>query len=309
MNQLQWPEHNNLELRETDGGILVSQNRTAYIARKWQLTKPVVEVVQWALDSGLHWLIQNGHPKESHRYPHGNGGNYIAFSPVQENLWVFAIDEQSPSSTKERSDVRQAVFQKKYRAVFDEHGIRFKTESRNTRNLLVEHSDLREAIAVAGSVSRDIGTIGGSRRIIGSYRGFIDEAHLQGRLLKFWDAIDFGRPLECLASEYRISNGRRIDILARDRATGAVVVLELKQQSANETVIMDQIVPYLEDSSLRIQSSKQGRSPWGCLIAEQVPQKVREAVRACSHSIVAFEAIWTEDGVSLKNVAGVWPSR
>ena len=308
MQGIKWQEYNTLELRNTVGGILVSQNGAAYIARKWRLTEQVVEVVQWALDSGLCWLIQNGHPKESHRYPHGNGGEYIAFSPVQENLWVFAIDQQSPTNSKERMDVRRAVFQKKYRAIFNEHGIRFRAEPSVNKNLLVELSDLREAIAVAASVARDIGTIGGSRKILGSYKGFIDEAHLQGRLLKYWDRINFGRSFDCLASEHRISNGRRIDILARDRESGAVVVLELKQQVAKETVISEQIIPYVKDAALQEYAKSRGSVAWGCLIAEQIPQKVREAVWACSHPVVAFEASWIEEGVLLKKVAGDWPS-
>lgn len=305
MQQLCWNEYNDLKLSELEAGILVSQNGAAYIARNWRLTDQVSEVVQWALDSGLHWLIQNGHPKESHRYPHGNGGNYISFSPVQDNLWVFAIDEQSPSNRKERNDVRQAVFQKKYRAIFSEHGIRFEIESRNTKNLLVKNPDLREAVAVAANVARDIGRIGGSRIVSGDYKGFIDEAHIQGRLLKYWDRVDFGRSLSCLASEYRLSNGRRIDILAQDKTEGALIVIELKQQCAHEAVIHGQIVPYLEDTALKKKAI--GRGIWGCLIAEQVPHKVREAVRTCNYPIVAFEAVWDKDGVLLKKVAGNWP--
>ncbi len=305
---MKWHEFNKLELQETCDGILVSQDGASYVARNWRLTEKVVEVVQWALNSGLYWLIQNGHPKESHRYPHGNGGNYISFSPLQDNLWVFAIDEQSPSNSIDRTDVRRAVFQKKYRAVFDENGIRFKIESRNTKNLIVEQNNLREAIAVASSVARDIGTVGGSRRITGSYKGFIDEAHLQGRLLKFWNDINFGCELDLLESEHRISNGRRIDILACDRKSGALVVVELKQQSAKEVVINKQIIPYLEAVSLSVRLSAGDCPVWGCLIAEQIPERVRKLISDCSHPIVAFEARWDERGVLLKKVAGDWPS-
>lgn len=303
MHSISWKDKNNLELLETADGIIVSQNNESYLARNWHLTDQVIEVIQWAIESGLHWLVQNGHPKICNRYPHGNGENYISFSPVQKNLWVFVMDEQSPSSKHDRRDVRRVIFQKKYAPIFDQYRIKYKTESRNTKNLIVEKSEIREAIAVASHVAHDVGVIGGSRLMNGDYKGFIDEAHLQGRILKYWNVINFGRHLNLVCSEYRVQGGR-IDILARDTLTHALIVIELKHQRAEENVVSEQIERYIH--ALKFTNDK--CRFWGCLIAPEIPHNVQKAVYASPFPIIAFRPVWVDQGVLLQKIAGDWPN-
>lgn len=49
-----------ITLSEVDNGLLIQQYDQGYIARKWQLSDTIIEMVKSALDSGLIWMIREG---------------------------------------------------------------------------------------------------------------------------------------------------------------------------------------------------------------------------------------------------------
>ncbi len=58
-----YPEWN-IEISKHINGLLISQRERTYLARKWQITSEVQEVIDTALSFGLTHLWQKGHPSK-----------------------------------------------------------------------------------------------------------------------------------------------------------------------------------------------------------------------------------------------------
>ncbi|MDA8723985.1 hypothetical protein N9M90_04240 [Alphaproteobacteria bacterium] len=83
-----------LELTETESGILVQQDGREYLARKWKLTSQVNEIIDTAISNGFTSLWVDRHPSTS-------SAHYICFSRDHAKPWEFLIGgEANPPDVK-----------------------------------------------------------------------------------------------------------------------------------------------------------------------------------------------------------------
>ena len=127
-------------LEDYPEGILVRQHSDSYIARGWQITPDVQELVDSCLDAGMKWMIRIGHPLPKNLYPNKKGVVYLAFSPTRENHWSMAIDSFNLKTLK----FSHGVFNGKYKSQFNKHKIPYQFEKRNKKagHLVVRRDDL-----------------------------------------------------------------------------------------------------------------------------------------------------------------------
>lgn len=85
---------NDLLITEQDEGLLIAQNKKTFLARKWQLTKEVQEIIKLSLNKGFCKLWVDGHPK-------GDTSHYICFSRSHSKPWEYLIGgEARPPNVK-----------------------------------------------------------------------------------------------------------------------------------------------------------------------------------------------------------------
>jgi hypothetical protein len=274
---------NGIQLEDVDGGLLVRQHADAYVARRWRLTEPTIDLVKTALGSNLRWMIREGHPQAHSRWPSGRGRVYLAFSPTRENHWSVAIDSFSES----KGDFAHAVFNGKYHHQFLQHGVPFEFEKRNTGagHMVVARPHVLETVALLGKLDHSVLFLGRSGD---AKLGFVTEYDIQRALMFQWVNSPFASTHRIIGDEFPVDPGlnpRRIDVLARDRQTGDWLVIEVKRAEAKIDAIR-QIEGYL--LSLGRRDDFLGGAITGALVAERVPPAVREAAR--SAGIAAYEA-------------------
>lgn len=258
-----------LSIEDMADGLLVRQYSEAYIARNWETSAPTVEFIQTALSAGLKWMIREGHPQESSRWPHGRGRVYLAFSPTRENQWSMAID----SYNKKRGDFGQAVFNGKYRLQFEEKSIPFKFEKRNRSagHLVVKREMVIHVLERLSELDHEVLYLG---RSAFTHAGFRTEYDIQRAILFNWSSIDVGANCVLIGDEVPVDNApnpRRIDILSYNQSTNEYVVIELKRAEALANAV-DQLDSYC--CALQRQDLYSASSIKGVLIAERIPLEV-----------------------------------
>ena len=273
---------NGIELRDHDVGILVKQFNDAYVARNWQITDQTIQLVQTAIKSGLHWMIRDGHPRANALWPSGKGTVYLAFSPTRENQWSVAIDSFSES----RRDYGHAVFNGKYRLQFEQLRVPFEFEKRNRRagHMVVSREHVLSTIRLLRDLDHRVLYL---RRSEETVDGFATEYDIQHALLFNWDRTPFAEYYDLVIDEFPVDlgqNPRRIDILAKEKASGGKLVIEIKRAEANQDSIR-QIRGYLH--ALRRRSDFRGNAITGALVAERIPSNVRADAKR--YAISAYE--------------------
>jgi hypothetical protein len=302
-----WPKFD-LTISQHDRGLLISQHGKAYIAKHWRLATPVIEMVEIALVHGLTSLIQNGAPQSSKLEPSGDGAEYLSFARKPNEYWVMVINDNSATSRRSRSDVNKVLFSKRYRHVLKQAEIPCQVEKfRNASNIEVP-AKYAEAAIKACLPYLDIHAIRSGRRgVTGEYPGFRNEADIEKWLMENLNDQQLGRKIKVEGRQIRIDTGLMIDILLRDKESGELIVLEIKQGRAQPKDVEEQLQRYV--SSPDVKNRAQGRPVIGCLVAELVESSVKAAVENAKYPVVAFEIQWhPTDSVTLKRVAGSWPS-
>lgn len=274
---------NGIVLKEVADGLLVTQWDEAYLAKRWTLSDHVVELVEAAISAGLRWMIRERHPQTSRRWPSQTGTVYIAFSPTRENQWSFAIDTIKPTG-----DYGHCVFNGKYRDQFLSRRLPFRFEARNkgAGHLVVDRPDVIHTIRSLKGMDHSVLHLGRTASAV----GFQTEYDIQRQLIANWDSTPFGASCELIGDEVPIDRGmtpRRIDILARDRGSGVLIVIELKRGEPAEAALT-QVLGYVEALT---SSCRFGGSPaCAVLIAERLGSVVREAAAAAG--VIGYEIEW-----------------
>ncbi len=276
---------NDITLEEVREGLLVQQHGEAYIARNWMLSEPVIELIQTAMSSGLTWMIRTDHPRQNARMPNRRGVVYLAFSPTQHQQWSMAIDSVRPKS----GAYGHGVFNGKYHEQFVESGIPFKFEARNktSGHLVVAREDVLTTLEALASLDHRVLDLGRTAR---EHDGFATEYEIQKAVMDGWATSPFGSRYKIVQDEYPIDGGlnsRRIDVLATDTSSGDWLVVEIKRAEANMDAL-HQLEDYL--LSLGKKDEFAFGEIVGALVAERVPQAVREA--AGHAGISAYEVTW-----------------
>lgn len=276
---------NGIVLQEIDEGLLVRQGDEAYVARKWLLSKPVIELVEAAIAAGLRWMIRTDHPRINARWPNRRGVVYLAFSPSPHQQWALAVDTIQP----ERGDYGHGVFNGKYHEQFLRSELPFSFEKRNkgSGHLTVARNNVLPTIAALSQFDHQVLDLGRTER---SHAGFATEYDIQRMILEHWNETPFAQRYEIKQDEYPVDGGlnsRRIDILARDPATSDTLVIEIKRAEANLDALQ-QVMDYLLALGQK-DAFAFGRLD-GVLVAERIPKAVLDA--ALCNGIAVYEIDW-----------------
>lgn len=274
-----------IEVENMDGGLLVRQGDEAYIARKWQLSSATEELIETAAGSSLSCMIRDDHPRRNSRWPNTRGVVYLAFSTTSSNQWSLAIDTFNPA----HGDYSAAVFNGKYQTQFLDAGIPFKFEGRNkgSGHLVVARQNVIQTLEALSHFDHSVLA---HNRTTHDGEGFTTEYVLQRQILSKWKQTPWADRYDVVQDEFPVDGGltsRRIDILARDRATGDWLIIELKRAEANIAAV-HQVSEYLLALGKRDDFSH-GRLD-GVLIAERISSAVR--VAAANEGVTAYEASW-----------------
>jgi hypothetical protein len=275
-----------LELEDTEHGLLVRQYDQAYVARNWQLTPPVVELVETCLGVGLTWAIRKDHPRSNSRWPNPRGVVYLAFSPTPDFQWALAIDTWKPN----RGDFDFGAFNGKYQTQFLQHDIPFRFEKRNkgAGHMEVDREHVLSTIRKLGGFDHSVLQM---FRPQPDAEGYGTEYDIQRDLLINWTETVFAQEgYRVVQDEFPVDGGltsRRIDILTRQASTQDWLIIELKRAEASHAAVL-QVADYLRALGRKDQFSF-GRLE-GCLIAERIPETVAAACRA--EGIRAYEIAW-----------------
>ena len=279
-----WPAHN-IEVENTDEGLLVRQDGEAYVARNWRLTPATEQLISAAIASGLCCMIREDHPRKNARWPNTRGVVYLAFSPNSKCQWAFAIDTFRAG----RGTYGAAVFNGKYQAQFSAAGLPFSFERRNkgAGHLVVAQENVIPTIEALAGFDHQVLALNRSHH---GGEGFSTEYVLQRQILTNWNRTPFAERYDIIQDEFPVDGGltsRRIDILARDRLSGDWLVIELKRAEAN-TPAVAQVADYVlalgrrDDFATGILRA--------VLIAERFSPEVRRAAeREC---VDLYEARW-----------------
>lgn len=299
-----WAEYD-LQISDSDRGLLITQNGDGYVAKNWNVTQPVINIFEKALKYGLTCLLQNGHPQPSKREPEGDGAEYIAFSRVPNELWVMCIDDNSPSSKKSRNDVLQVLFNKRYRGVLTQAGVPWKTENfRNASNIFVPVENFEDAIKACIPYLDIHAKRGGKRGKAGEYPGFREEADIERWLMENFNDEMLNRKIRVTGRQVRIDAGI-IDILLEDKGSGEIIIVEVKQGRAQPVVIEEQLQRYITSDDMI--SRANGKPILGCVVAEKIEKTVIDSINNSPHKIVGYEINWQNKNlVTFNYIAGKW---
>jgi hypothetical protein len=257
-----WPE-NDLRLFQHPEGLMVSQGGDSYLARKWRLSTDLVCLVDAALDVGFACAIRHNHPRPHNRLP--KGVEYLGFSRVPSERWVFVVDQFSCLGRGPRERILKVTFEQAYRATIERAGIPFEPEPAGGQNLFVPYANAIGAIEACAKdvefVEENLGTRhweDTKARI-----GFITESILESFLRKHWDHLPIADEIELLDHQVPVEGGY-IDLLGRNRVSGSLVVIELKRNRVGPEVL-DQLARYVNSETLRRRAGT--KVPEGIVIA------------------------------------------
>lgn len=104
------------------------------------------------------------------------------------------------------------------------------------------------------------------------------EQYLEDILVAQWDSLDWGADLEYIGRQVPCGTLGRIDILARDRATGDFVVIELKRDQTDDEVI-GQLSRYMGWAADH-KAASEGVGVRGIIVVHELTPKLRAAASA-----------------------------
>ena len=267
-------------MKDTEHGLMVTQYSDSYIARRWKISKNLVELVQTALDSKLFWLIRDGHPQVHALWPSTKGRAYLAFSPTRDKHWALAIDSVNSSGL----DYGKAVFNGKYHEQFLKHGIKFSFEKRNTESGHMEVSR-DQVLPIIRKMANFDHSVLYKNKSSTPVNGFSTEYDIQRSILSSWSKTPFAKRFEIIGDEVPVNLGSRnasrnnlgrIDILAKNIKLNEYLVIEIKRAEAHIEVL-DQIKGYL--AALRRNAQMSKASIKGVLVAERIPPQVLSSAK------------------------------
>lgn len=301
-----WPEYS-LELIDIEDGLRVRQGDDAYMARGWNLTNSVLDIVEMALRHGLICMIQNRHLQPSKREPMGDGAVYLSFSRSANEYWVLGLNDNAGLNRRSRSNVVRVLFNKMYRHALIYADIPFQVEKfRNASNIEVPVEFVERAMTACLPYLDSHARQRGKSGVPGDYAGFRDEADIERWLMENLNNRLLGRAFSILGRQMRIDVGI-VDILLRDETTEGLIVVEVKQGRSQPVHVVEQLARYLSSQDLALIAK--GRPILGCLVAELIEATTKAAVERIGKPIVAYSITWRgRSNVKMNKVAGNWPS-
>lgn len=225
---------------------------------------------------------------------------YIGFSRTPHERWVAVLDQYSPATGLQGGTVRRFTVEQAYRAVLDLSGIPYAQEGGGGRNLFVEFEHHPDVFAAAAAHVEDVESGLGARQWnqVKDEIGFITEAVLETALLSRWSMIKAFEDLDLLGNQVD-----RVDIVARHRRSGALVLMELKRGVAGGEVL-SQLDRYVQGSAV----VHRGQEPvWGAIIARQFTQELLGAVAVSSFPIALFTFEGSPATMAVERIASSWP--
>jgi len=146
-------------------------------------------------------------------------------------------------------------------------------------------------IDVLGSTAANCPVVGGT---------FVREADLESFLVRNWDRLDFGTPLEFVAQQVPCGELGIIDVLARDRVTRDYVVVELKKGQADD-VVFGQLSRYLGGIE-RDCATIEGIGVRGIIVARTISSRLRAAA-SVNPKVGLRQYVWVSNGGSRASLA------
>ena len=274
-----------ITLEDCPEGIIVKQDQISYIARGWQITNEVIEMVDCCLDAGMRWMIRENHPQRGNLCPNKQGVVYLAFSPTRENHWSMAID----SFNSKRLTFGDGVFNGKYHSQFNKYKIPFHFEKRNksSGHLIVKRNNLFLAIKKLIILDHSVLYFKKKERV--NNIGFILETDIKRFIILNWKKTPFADQ-ELIRDEYPVTNGfnpERVDLLAFNKKSKSYSVIELKRA---EALIgdLDQVEGYCKKLKEKNEFKNYSFDP--VLIAERISDKIKQ--KASQKKILTYEIKW-----------------
>lgn len=251
-----WPQVD-LAIEECDKGLIIKQNNETCLARNWTLSPQIIDVIDSAIQAEFSCLIRYSHPSPNKRWP--SGVEYIGFSRVPEERWIFVLDQYSTDSKKFRTHISQITFEKHYQVVLDNAGIQWKPERAGGKNVFIPFSQFHKALTVCNpKIVDSVESVIGSKEWEAKKAeiGLVTEAILESWMIKNWSLLPFGNSIKFLRNQFPADGF--IDILAQDKKTNALVVIELKRGIVESEVISEQLTRYVNSSTIQTLSEMKG---------------------------------------------------
>lgn len=291
-----WPVAG-LQVVSEPRGLRIQQIASSYLALDWRLTDQVRGFIDAAVEAGFRTLIRSQHPQPNRRE---RGVRYIGFSRTPHERWVAVLDQYSPATGLQGGTVRRFTVEQAYRAVLDSKGIPYSQERGGGRNLFVEFERHPDVFAAAAAHVEDVESGLGARHWnqVKDEIGFITEAVLETALLSRWSTIKAFEDLDLLGNQVD-----RVDIVARHRRSGALVLMELKRGVAGGEVLA-QLDRYVRGSAMALRE----REPvWGAIIARHFTQELVDVLATSSFPIALFAFEGSPAMMVVRQVASSWP--
>ena len=108
------------EVKTSEGkflGTRIIQDGCTYIARNWELTEEVKDILKTSCKVGINKFWRNNHPSKPYLLggkKYLDGSHHISCSKEHDQPWVFAIGAESLSSHSGKQRVRVITFNKTY---------------------------------------------------------------------------------------------------------------------------------------------------------------------------------------------------
>jgi hypothetical protein len=136
---------------------------------------------------------------------------------------------------------------------------------------LFDHVERRQRVVTASAPDQPTGCAPPDFRLA-------IEQYLEDILVAQWNSLDWGADLEFLGRQVPCGTLGRIDILARDRATGDFVVIELKRDQTDDETI-GQLSRYMGWAAEH-KAAPQNVGVRGIIVVHELTPKLRAAVLA-----------------------------
>jgi len=129
---------------------------------------------------------------------------------------------------------------------------------------------------------------------------FARESDLENYLVRNWDRLDFGTPLQFVAQQVPCAELGIIDVLARDRVTRDYVVVELKKEQADD-VVFGQLARYMGGIE-RDRATMEGVGVRGIIVARTTSSRLRAAA-SVNPKVGLRQYVWVPNGESRASLA------
>jgi hypothetical protein len=292
-----WPAAD-LTISAADRGLLIEQAGARYLAVDWRVTDQVRAFIEAAVSFGFTTLIRSQHPQPNRRE---KGVRYIGVSRTPHERWVAVLDQYSPATGLRGGTVRRFTVEQAYRTVLGSHGIPYTQERGGGRNLYVEFERHRDVFAAAAAHVEAVESGLGARHWnqVKDEIGFITEAVLETALISRWSTIKAFDDLDLLGNQVD-----RVDLLARHRGSGALVLMELKRGVAGGEVLA-QLDRYVRGSAMGYRE----REPvWGAVVARDFTPELLDGLAAASFPVALFTFAGSPATLAIDQVASSWPT-